>query len=201
MMERNRPTKTEWLTGTVLLAAMWGTRVRWLEGDDHFGQGLALPDASWAVFFLAGLLTRSLWWPALLLVSSVVLDYIALRQGVPAYCVTPAYVFLIPSYLALWGAARWAIRQDGGFGFRQIARISFALCAGVVAAFVISNASFYALSGYFTDMPASVYVERVARFLPGYFSTTALYCAFAALCIYVWHGWRTVLTQRLPDEP
>lgn len=198
-MSEKRASKVEWVAAALLLAALWATRVRWLADDDHFGKGLTLPDASWAVFFLAGLLTHSFWWPTVLLASSAMLDYIALKHGVPSYCVTPAYFFLIPTYLALWASGRWAAR-DSGFALRQAARTTFALCVGVALAFIISNVSFYWLSGYFAAMPASVYAERVARYLPGYLSTTATYCAFAALCIYVWHGWQAVLTQRSPEE-
>lgn len=57
-----------------------------------------LADASWAVFFLAGIYLRSAWPLLGLFLLSWVLDYVAYAWGgVSDFCLTPAYLFLIPA--------------------------------------------------------------------------------------------------------
>ena len=69
----------------------------------HFATALHLPDASWAVFFLAGFYLRPLWmFPALMALAGVS-DYMAIAWfGVSDFCMSPAYGFLLLAYGALW---------------------------------------------------------------------------------------------------
>ncbi|MBM3153552.1 MAG: hypothetical protein FJZ96_15320, partial [Chloroflexi bacterium] len=53
--------RTQALIGGSLLAVMLATRFH------HFGDALHLPDASWALFFLAGFYLARVWLPVLLL--------------------------------------------------------------------------------------------------------------------------------------
>ncbi|HEU4602926.1 MAG TPA: hypothetical protein VFS24_13200, partial [Steroidobacteraceae bacterium] len=122
----------------LLTLAMWATR------SHHFASFVHLPDASWAAFFIAGLMgsrVRSALW---LIVNAGIIDYIALRGGVSSYCVTPAYVFLVPTYLTLWASGRWA-SLSFAWTWQSIGKTTLALAIGVIGAFIISNASFYAL--------------------------------------------------------
>src|SRR5204862_7022694 len=74
----------------------------------HFGSPLQLPDASTAVFFLAGLYVPSVTALPGLLVLAGVLDYLTVDAGgVGAWCITPAYAYLIPTYAAPWLGGRW----------------------------------------------------------------------------------------------
>ncbi|HKQ81141.1 MAG TPA: hypothetical protein VJS42_03010 [Steroidobacteraceae bacterium] len=198
-MSRAGSARGEFFVGIALLLAMCATRMRWVASDDHFGAGTGLPDASWAIFFLAGLLTARLRWPALLLASAATLDAIALRIGVSSYCVTPAYAFLLPTYLTLWAGGRWAALGNQ-VGVRQLARTGLALATTVTAAFLISNVSFYYLAGYFDDMPPGVYADRVSRHLPHYLLNSAMYCAVAWLSAYVWQGWRAVVARGIGGQ-
>jgi hypothetical protein len=61
-----------------------------------------------------------------------------------------------------------------------------ALAAGVIGAFIISNASFYALGGYFEHMPALQFANAVIVYLPRFLASTALYTLVAGLGAYVW---------------
>ena len=91
----------------ILAIVMAATRV------NHFA---ALPDASWAVFFVAGFYLRgSLRWAFPLLIAlAVLIDFIVITgQGMnfwSHYCVSIAYWFLLPAYLSLWFAGSW-LRQ------------------------------------------------------------------------------------------
>jgi hypothetical protein len=155
-----------------------------LTGSNHFGSYLSLPDASWAMFFLAGLWTRSLLWPLLMMSTAFIVDYLVIAGGVSSYCFTPGYLFLIPTHLALWGAGRWA-SFDTGLKGMQLVRTAVALAVGCSAAFVISNVGFYWLSGYFANMSAFNFADAVIRYLPSYLLVAGLYTAIAFAGWYV----------------
>lgn len=146
----------------------------------HFGSATHLPDASLAVFFLGGFYLRR---PALLgcyLAEAALIDYLAITLGgVSDWCVTPAYAFLIPTYAGLWLAgvcyARWHRME-----WRALAPFFGAVALGVSAAFLISNTSFYLLSGYFPEMSWTEYASRVAKYFPPYASAAATYIVLAA---------------------
>ncbi len=67
-----------------------------------------LPGTSWAVFFLAGVYLRSRWALPRLFALTWVLDFVAYTWGgASGFCLTPAYVFLLPAYGGLWLTGRW----------------------------------------------------------------------------------------------
>ena len=152
----------------------------------HFGSAVSLPDASLAVFFLAGFYLARLAKPAAIALVSLLLvaggvDYYAIAfRGVSDWCFSPAYWFLIPTYACMWYAGRWfAARQ-------QTSWTSLGLLAGVSwastsAAFLISNGSFFMLSGRFSDMNLAQYAARVAQYYPPYLASTLMYLALAAV--------------------
>jgi len=183
-----RNLRSERFVGALLAAAMWLTR------SHHFATLTSLPDASWAAFFVAGLLGTRWPVPAALLLNAVVIDYLALLGGVSDYCVTPAYPFLAPTYFALWAAGSWAALQPPASA-RSIARTALALAIGVAAAFLISNASFYALAGYFDAMPALRYAESVARYFPSFLESTAIYTLVAVLVSFAWRSLRATVAR------
>jgi hypothetical protein len=126
-----------------LAAAMAATRLPMTASFLH------LQDASWAVFFLAGFWLSAQWRRAFpgLMVVAVAVDLIAIRYlGIPNYCVTPAYWFLIPSYGALWLGGRW-LRRNLTFDVRGAAMALASLLLSVSVCFLVSNGSFYWLGG------------------------------------------------------
>lgn len=141
----------------------------------HFGSAIALPDASLSVFFLAGLWFANQKIIALLMLEAAVIDYVAItHMGVSSYCVSPAYVFLIPTYAALWFAGRTARRWQNlniSNTFKQLG----ILLAATLLAFSISNGSFYLLSGKFGELSWAEYTGRVMKYLPPYVTSTVLY--------------------------
>jgi len=166
------------LIGLALVALMAATRMH------HFGSALHLPDASLAVFLLAGFLIASPLLFAGLLVEAGALDYVAITHlGVSDYCVTPAYWFLIPTYAVLWYAGRFLARshQYNLRGLGMFAGISF---LAVNAAFVISNGAFYLFSGRFPESNFAEYAGRVTQYYLPYLSGAAVYLVPAVL-LYV----------------
>lgn len=166
------PSKRELAGAAALVLAMAATRYH------HFGSAIGLPDASLAAFFLAGAGLHSARWFALLLAEAALVDALAITVGgVSAWCVTPAYPVLALAYGAAWCAGRWHAIQPQP----SLLRLALAAVGGVSTAFVVSNASFYALSGYFTELGLSEYAHRVARYYPPYLLNTLGYVALAVL--------------------
>jgi len=158
----------------VLLAAvMAATRYH------HFGSSTYLPDASFAVFLLAGFYVRSPWVPVLLSIEAALLDSATIAGGVSAFCVTPAYAFLIPAYGVLWLGGRIYDRVHR-WRWPTLLPLSTVVLISVALAFLISSGSFYLFSGYFPEMSGLEYAERVAQYFPAYLASTCLYVAMAA---------------------
>ncbi len=106
---------------------------------------LHLQDASWAVFFLAGFFLSAQWrwaFPTLMAVA-VAVDYTAIRYfGIPNYCVTVAYWFLVLSFAVLWLAGTW-LHQRLTFDLRGALAAAASLVVSVSLCYLISNGSFY----------------------------------------------------------
>jgi hypothetical protein len=172
-MDAKRLPQTELAIACALAALMAATRFH------HFGSALHLPDASLAIFFLGGLyLRRTVAFAAYIGLAALV-DYLAIAHvGVGDWCVTPAYAFLLPTYACVWWAGVWCSRHER-HGWRRYPRIAGALLLATVLAFLVSNASFYGLSGYFGELSLAEYAARVARYFPPYLVSAMAYVAAA----------------------
>jgi adenosylcobinamide-GDP ribazoletransferase len=169
--------KNFWI-GAALALLMLATRSNLIS---HFGTNLFLPDASMAVFLLAGFFFASRLFFGALMVLAVVIDYVAIAKfGVNDYCVTPAYWALIPTYAALWLGGRFYahLHQFTWPSLAKFAAISF---VSVSAAFLISNASFYLLAGYFSQMSAMDYASAVSKYYFSYVAGAFVYLLVAAV--------------------
>jgi hypothetical protein len=143
----------------------------------HEGTSLALPDASLAVFFLAGWYLRSLAAFAGFLLLAFLIDHLAITYaGVSGYCISPAYGFLVPTYGVMW----WAGRRAGPAQHWNMALLRRALAALLVStmvAFIVSSASFFLLSGKVAGVNWTEYGLGIAGDYPGYLTAAFLYCA------------------------
>ncbi|MGH8586445.1 MAG: hypothetical protein ACREWE_09785, partial [Gammaproteobacteria bacterium] len=148
--------------------------------SDHFAGELHLPDASAAVFFLAGVYLRPMWIAAALLVEAALIDYAAIAfGGVSSFCMSPAYGFLLPAYGALWLAGRWyAVRHR--FAFSTLLPLAAGVVIGGVVSELFSSGGFYFFSGRFEPNLAE-FGARIARYFPGSLATLAFYVAVAAI--------------------
>jgi hypothetical protein len=158
-----------------LFALMAATRMH------HYGTSLHLPDASLAVFLLAGFFIASPVLFGALLIEAGLIDYLAITQfNVSDYCVTPAYWFLIPTYAVLWFAGRYyaRIHQHSLRSLGVFAGLSFAATS---VAFFISNSAFYVFSGRFPDLSMAEYAHRVAQYYVQYLSAAVVYLIPAVL--------------------
>ena len=141
----------------------------------HTGTPFALPDASLAVFFLGGLWFGGRLWFAGFLAEAAIIDYVAISHfGVSDYCISPAYVFLIPTYAAMWLGGRWC----GPFRSLTLKELmpQFAVfLLSTTAAFLMSNGSFNLLSGRYPDWSWGQFFDGALQYFPEYLSSTAIY--------------------------
>lgn len=167
-----------------LLLLIAGTRFH------HFGNMFTLPDATLAVYLLAGYYLASWGWPllpvfVLMIAETGAMDYYAIAvRGVSDWCVSPAYAFLVPTYAVMLLAGRWyATRQRQSWGSLAV----FAMTGWIASslAFLISNGSFYLLSGRFGEMSLAEYASRVAQYYPPYVGYALMYLGIAALTHFI----------------
>lgn len=162
--------------GAILAALMIATR------GHHFPTVMQmLPSASWAVLFLAGVYLRRAWALPGLLGLAALLDFAAVGWGgVSNFCMSPAYVALIPAYGAMWLAGRW---YAGRHAFKPATLIPLAasLLVGVAICEVISSGSFYFFSGRFAEPTLAEFGARLVKYGPYYLEATAFWVGIAAL--------------------
>ncbi len=167
-------------TGAVALAValsalMWATR------GHHFMSLTHLPDASWAIFFMLGLYSRQKMILPLFLVQAAIIDYLSITHfGVDDYCVTSAYIFLLPAYSALWLAGRWYAAHYQ-LQVRTLPAFAAAAAAGAFVCELISSGSFYFLGGRFAETSMTEFASRLAQFFPADLGGVALYLGCAVL--------------------
>lgn len=153
---------------TVLMAV---TRI------EHFGINQIAPDASTAVFFLAGLLISNPLWLLAFLVEALALDATGIKVvGVDPACVTFGYFMVIPAYASLWFAPRF-LRKDFKFDIPGVAKLAVACIGGIAAFFLFSNIGYYFGGGFYSSMGLEEYARRVVRYFPYYFTITLFYAA------------------------
>lgn len=126
-----------------LLALMLLTR------SQHFAALTHMPDASWAVFFLGGLLIRATWGFPLFLLAAVAADAFAVfGLAGDGRCVTPAYLGLLPAYYILWLGGRYC--QHYAFAG---SRMLVAVFSGVMAE-ILSSGSYWLFALWQAASPA-----------------------------------------------
>jgi hypothetical protein len=182
----------------ILALVMTATRV------NHFA---ALPDASWAVFFIAGFYLsadsaatsgtslrglfgfRTVRWAFPLLITlAVLIDFVVITgQGIDFwshYCVSVGYWFLLPAYFALWLGGSVLRRLYNGLGARELALLGGLVVAAVSVSYLISNGSYYWLSD--TWMAGGKvrsfggWLENLGDWYLPYLRTSAMYVGIAA---------------------
>ena len=163
------------LVGFALAALVVVTR------GHHFISLDQLPGASWAVFFLAGVYLRPVWVLPALLTETWLLDFSAYAWGgASGFCLTPAYVFLLPAYSALWFAGHWYAKQYS-FQWRTLMPLSLAVLAGAMVCELFSSGGFYFFSGRFADPTVTEFGARLVKYFPAYLQSLLFYVAIASV--------------------
>jgi hypothetical protein len=138
------------------------------------------PDASWAVFFLSGFYRLRIRAFALLLLEAVVIDYVATaHMGISGYCLSVSYLFVPPAYAALWLGGRWAANHGNAVTWRRIAALAVGAVASISVCFLLTNSSFYWLSGRHTHPDMAGWAAGFARWYPYFLAVSCVYVGLA----------------------
>ncbi len=166
--------RTQLLVGLLLAMLMAVTR------SHHAADLTHLPDASWAVFFLAGFYLPTLAFGGLLALAALI-DYVAITWGgVSSFCVSPAYGFLLPAYGALWLAGRRF--ADAYFASWQALKpLLTNLLLGAALCELISSGAFYFFSGRYAEPNLIEFGTRLLRYFPASLQAVLMYVGAAAL--------------------
>lgn len=169
------PARHQFAIGLVLIALFAVTR-----GYHTPTLMQALPGASWAAFFLAGVYLRPAWMLAVLLGLTAFLDYAAIAWGgVSDFCVSPAYVALIPAYASLWLAGRWYATRHR-FVWATLVPFAASIVVGAAVCELFSSGAFYFLSGRFAEPTLVGFDTRLVRYFPSDLGAVAFYAVMAA---------------------
>lgn len=150
---------------------------------DHFSP----PDASWAVFFIAGFHLRGAWrwaFPALMLLAVGVDWWVINGQGIDFwnhYCVSAAYWFLVPAYAAMWLGGAWVRRGYARADWESLGRLALAFVGSVLACHLLAQGSFYWLSDSVADPTVAGWWKNYTDWLAPYMVTAANYVGIAAV--------------------
>jgi hypothetical protein len=178
------------LTLIALAAVMLGTRM------EHFR---GLPDASWAVFFIGGVYLRN--WRAflMLMAEAVGIDYLTTQHmGVSSYCISPAYPFLLPAYASLWFAGRFGSSAVRGSTVLETTRGASALLLGFTLCFLLTNGSFYWISGRVGTPTLSGWWSNATTWYAPFLLPTLLYAGGAVLLARIIAGLQRRAALTLP---
>ncbi|WP_430391287.1 hypothetical protein [Dyella sp. 20L07] len=142
----------------------------------HMATVNALPSASWAVFFLAGLLLRPAWMFALLFGLATALDFGSYASGtITDWCLSPAYWVLIPAYGSLWLAGRIYAGMHRSH-WSTLPRLACVLVVAAFVAYLVSGGGYYVFSGHYQPTVAG-FLPRIAHYYPRSLGTMSGYIA------------------------
>ncbi|HEL4267560.1 TPA: hypothetical protein UM524_002327 [Stenotrophomonas maltophilia] len=162
---------------SVLVLLLAATRI------NHFA---AIPDASWAVFFIGGfyLARWTRWAFPLLMVFAVLVDWIVIRSSGldfwQHYCVSPGYWLLLPAYFSLWAGGMLLGRNYQSARWPVLAKGALLLVASVAVCHLLAQGGFYWSSRNVAEPTLAGWAQNYAQWFGPYLRTTAIYVALAA---------------------
>lgn len=152
-----------------------------LTRSHHLATAAHLPDMSWALFFLAGFYLRSLGSFGIMIMAATAIDYVAVSWGgVSDFCITTAYLFLLPAYGVLYMGGRW-FAQQYQWHPKTLLPLSISVFVSALLCELLSSGSFYLLSGHFAEASLVEFAGRVLQFFPANLEAMFFYIAVAAL--------------------
>lgn len=185
--------RAQWVVLALMVLMIGATRF------NHFFSQTLLADATWAAFFIAGLVLSSRLAPVVLMVVVLAIDLgWRILSGTPSEngCVSAAYPFLVVAYGSLWVMGRLTA-QLAEVSFKGLALTYAGLTAGVLSSFVISNAAWYAFSGKYDAMPVLEFADKVSPYVMSFLQGAAFWLT---LSVGVWLVLSKVVTQNKAQQ-
>jgi len=162
---------------SVLVLLMAATRV------NHFA---AIPDASWAVFFIGGFYLRAWtrWAFPLLMALAVLVDWIVIRRSGldfwQHYCVSPGYWMLLPAYFAMWGGGMLLRGGYHGAHWSALGKGARLLVEAVAGWHLFAQGGFYWTRDSVAAPTLGGWAKNYSDWFLPYLRTAAVYVGLAA---------------------
>lgn len=163
-----------------------------LTRSHHFATLHSLADASWAIFFLAGIYLRTVWPLLGFFILSCWLDFAAATwSGISDFCLTPAYIFLLSAYSSLWFAGRWYTYRYQ-LTLHTLPPLFLSATSGLILCELFSSGEFYFFSGRFAETTWSNFGTQLVKYFPLYIETFVVYIGATTMI----HALYTLFTQQ-----
>ncbi|MEG2805560.1 hypothetical protein [Stenotrophomonas sp.] len=162
---------------SVLVLLMIATRV------NHF---MAIPDASWAVFFIGGFYLRqwTRWAFPLLMGLAIVIDVVVISRTGQAYlqhyCVSPGTWMLLPAYFSLWAGGMLLGHGYQGARWATLGKGVALLVAAVALCHLFAQGGFYWSSDSVAAPTVAGWLKNYSDWFLPYLRTAAIYVGLAA---------------------
>lgn len=156
-----------------LILAMLMVFLMLLTRGSHVLTHLSLPDASLALLLMGGLYLRKAVWFGFFIVLATLIDFgAAAVDSIQAFCLTPGYWGMLPTYAAMWFGGVWLSAQQDNL---NIVRFSLVSLTATFTAFVISTQTYYLFSGRFPAEGLMESMQHGWEYLPSYIGFTFMY--------------------------
>lgn len=156
-----------------LILAMLMVFLMLLTRGSHVLTHVSLPDASLALLLIGGLYLRKAIWFGFFIVLATLIDFgAAAVDSIQAFCLTPGYWGMLPTYAAMWFGGVWlSVQQDN----LNIVKFSLVSLTATFTAFVISTQTYYLYSGRFPAEGLMESMQHGWEYLPSYIGFTFMY--------------------------
>lgn len=156
-----------------LILAMLMVFLMLLTRGSHVLTHVSLPDASLALLLMGGLYLRKAVWFGFFIVLATLIDFgAAAVDSIQAFCLTPGYWGMLPTYAAMWFGGVWLSAQQDNL---NIVKFSLVSLTATFTAFVISTQTYYLFSGRFPAEGLMESVQHGWEYLPSYIGFTFMY--------------------------
>lgn len=157
----------------VLILAMLMVFLMLLTRGSHVLTHVSLPDASLALLSIGGLYLRKAVWFGFFIVLATLIDFgAAAVDSIQAFCLTPGYWGMLPTYAAMWFGGVWLSAQQDNL---NIVKFSLVSLTATFTAFVISTQTYYLFSGLFPAEGLMESMQHGWEYLPSYIGFTFMY--------------------------
>jgi len=146
-----------------------------------------LPDASWAIFFIAGFYLNHWRYKVFLTLIglAVLVDcQVISAQGInfwQHYCISIGYGFLLPAYYVMWAGGKWLRQHYQGINKKTLVLFLLSLSASVALCHLLAQGGFYWFSQSVSNPTFSGWAQNYGHWLLPYWSATMLYTGMTVL--------------------
>lgn len=145
-----------------------------LTRGSHVLTQVSLPDASLALLLIGGLYLRKAIWFGFFIVLATLIDFgAAAVDSIQAFCLTPGYWGMLPTYAVMWLGGVWLSTQTN----LNVFKFSLVSLLATFLAFVISTQTYYLFSRRFPAEGVINALQHGWEYLPSYAGFSLMYLA------------------------